>query len=59
MKCPECGRFVSQAVAWVNVFEDRIHQVQAQCSKHGTVEPQDWEADDFDTSSTCEDPSDG
>ncbi len=46
MKCPECGKFLSKVEATVNGFEE-IVKVNGECKKHGTVEPKDWEADDF------------
>lgn len=46
MKCPKCGRFVKDAVATFNGF-DEIERVDAKCAKHGTIQPNDWEWDDF------------
>lgn len=47
MRCPQCGRFVKDAVATVTRGGDMISKVEAKCSQHGTVEPTDWEYEDF------------
>jgi transcriptional regulator NrdR family protein len=46
MKCPNCDKYVSQVVATFN-GADEIKRVEAECKKCGTVEPTDWEWDDF------------
>ena len=48
-KCDSCGRFISNVTAWIRESDDSIHQVQGQCSKHGTIDVTDWEADQFDS----------
>jgi len=46
MRCPICGKFVSDCVAIVNGNNDII-KVEGKCKIHGIVNPDDWEADDF------------
>lgn len=46
MRCPECGRFVGEVVVLKRLLDERIF-VTGQCKKHGQVEPDDWDADDF------------
>lgn len=47
-RCPKCGRFLSRVVAFFNGLDD-ILKVTGECKRHGTVEPEDWDADMFDT----------
>ncbi len=47
MKCPECGRFIKDVVANINELTDEIEEVEGICSKHGKVNPTDWECEDF------------
>jgi len=47
MQCPICGKFLSNVVASVNQWTERITKVEGICKIHGTVQPEDWEADDF------------
>lgn len=46
MKCPECGTFLKNVLAKCRRWDDRIF-VSGVCKVHGSVEPTDWEADDF------------
>lgn len=47
MKCPQCGKFLSNISAKKRLLNDEIFDVKGTCIKHGEVEPNDWEADDF------------
>ena len=46
MRCPICGRFTSKNVAHFNMNGDII-LVEGFCKRHGRVNPEDWEYDDF------------
>ena len=49
MRCPICGKFVSNAIALIREWDEQIIKVKAHCKIHGLVNPKDWEGDDFDT----------
>ena len=46
MKCPKCGRFVSNIYALVNGNGD-IKEVNADCKRCGVVHPRDWDYETF------------
>jgi hypothetical protein len=46
MKCPECGKFLREVKADVDI-EKNILRVVGTCVKHGEVEPTDWSYEDF------------
>jgi hypothetical protein len=53
MKCPVCGRFIADVAAQINYALDII-KVEGICRKHGVVQPEDWEYEDFAVSETVE-----
>ncbi len=48
LRCPTCGRFVSNVTATVNGFLDII-KVEGVCKRHGWIDAtdQEWGYDDF------------
>ena len=45
MRCPNCGRYAKFDTVWVSGGE--IKQVDAVCTKCGTVHPDDWDYETF------------
>ena len=44
--CPKCRRYLSNITAMINGNDD-IVKVTGICTRHGEVEPDDWDADMF------------
>ena len=45
--CPRCHQFLAKVTAYFR--GDEIERVTGICKRHGEVEPNDWDADMFDT----------
>jgi hypothetical protein len=46
MKCPKCGRFLKNVMADID-GDNNVTEVEGTCSKHGKVNPTDWDYEDF------------